>query len=119
MKTLKEKGVERMRDDGQLTAFVPVSESVAHMIKDWQAMPLHEMLNALAARTGGRVVFPNGNVWDSKDQQDRSPTDQERDRIGLETSDVMLPEKKRERDDGTVEPIEDKVPLWVQIAVEY
>jgi hypothetical protein len=117
--TLKEKGVERMRDDGRLTAFVPVSAPVAHMIKDWQEMPLREMLNALATRTDGRVVFPNGNIWDHGTEQERSPTARERDRIGLEQSEEMLPEKNREQDDGTVKHIEDKVPLWVQIAVDY
>ena len=117
--TLKEKGVERMRDDGQLTAFVPVSASVAHMIKDWQAMPLQEILNALATRTDGRVVFPNGNIWDHGTQQERSPNARERDHIGLEQSQEMLPEKNREQDDGTVKHIEDEVPLWVQIAVDY
>lgn len=117
--TLKEKGVERMRDDGQLTAFVPVSASVARKIKGWTEMPLDEMLNALASRGEGRVVFPNGNVWDHEARRERSPTAGERDRIGLEQSEELLPEKKRELDDGTLETIEEKVPLWVQIAVDY
>jgi hypothetical protein len=117
--TLKEKGVERMRNDGQLTAFVPVSANVAHAIKDWMEMPLEEMLNALAARTEGRVVFPNGNVWDHEERRERSPTARERERIGLEQSEEMLPEKKRELDDGTIVTIEEKVPLWVQTAVDY
>ena len=82
-------------------------------------MPLPEMLNALATRTDDRVVFPNGSIWDHKARELRSPTPRERDRIGLETSEEMLPEKKREREDGTVESIEGEVPLWVQIAVEY
>ena len=117
--TLKERGVERMRDDGQLTAFVPVSASVADKIKGWTEMPLHEMLNALAARSEGRVVFPNGNVWDHEERRERNPTVRERQRIGLEQSEEVLPEKKRELDDGTIVTIEEKVPLWVQIAVDY
>src|SRR6185369_8544852 len=62
--TLKTDGVMRMRRDGQLTAFVPVSTAVARQVKNWQHMPLDALLDALAQRapTPGRVVFPNGSV---------------------------------------------------------
>lgn len=117
--TLKEKGIERMRGDGKLMAFVPVSAPVADKIKGWTEMPLHEMLNALATHADGRVVFPNGAVWDHQERKEKTLDSQARERIGLEVSATMLPEKIRKRDNGTIEQIEDEVPLWVQIAVDY
>ena len=114
--TLKEKGIERMGNDGDLTAFVPVSINVARDIKGWCEMPLDEMLGALSDRTNGRVVLPNGKIWDRHDQRDRDPSADERKRIGLEVSDDRLPAKRK---DGIPNPIEDKVPLWVQVAIDY
>jgi len=53
--TLKDKGVERMtgRD---LVAFVPVDRPTARR-KNWNRMPLPGIIEALAARTGGRVAL--------------------------------------------------------------
>jgi len=118
--TLKEKGIERMRDDGQLTAFVPVSRFVAHQIKGWDEMPLQELLNALGQRTQGKVIFPNGSVWDHTNGEEHWPNEKERQHIGLEVSDFKLSEKRPEHViDPTGAQFEDKVPLWVQIAVSY
>jgi hypothetical protein len=108
--TLKEKGVERMTEEGTLTAFVPVSPAVAKNV-GWSEMPLKAMLDALAERTGGRVVLP-GDVWPpAKDETERQKA---RERIGVEVSPQMLAEKRSREDD---QKIEDPVPLWVQIAV--
>lgn len=113
--TLKALGVERMRDDGKLTAFVPVSKPVA-MTVGWDEMPLPELLDALAERSGGRVVFPDGNVWPP------APTAQARrraqTRIGVAVSSTKLPAKRRKGDRADT-VIEDEVPLWVQIAIDY
>ncbi|MEA2582909.1 MAG: hypothetical protein QOF33_994 [Thermomicrobiales bacterium] len=110
--TLKALGVERMRDDGTLTAFVPVSVEVARHLKDWCAMPLDVMLNALKERTGNRVVLPNGNVWPPVEDPDQLK--REYDRIGIEVSLATLEPKLK---DG--KPIEGAVPLWVQLSVDY
>jgi hypothetical protein len=76
-------------------------------------MPLKAMLDALAERTGGRVVLP-GDVWPpAKDETERQKA---RERIGIEVSPQMLAEKRSREDD---QKIEDSVPLWVQIAVGY
>jgi hypothetical protein len=108
--TLKTRGVERMTGEGPLTAFVPVSPAVAQTV-GWTEMPLKAILDALAKRTGGRVVLP-GDVWPpAKDEAERQAA---RDRIGVEVSEQMLPEKRGGEDDRK---IEDPVPLWVQIAV--
>jgi hypothetical protein len=112
--TLKAKGVERMRSDGTLTAFVPVSPAVAHRV-GWDEMPLTEILDALAARTNGRVVFPDGNVWPAVPEEETARVHR---RIGLSTSPTRLPAKVIAGDDGN-EQIEGEVPLWVQIAVPY
>jgi hypothetical protein len=110
--TLKEKGVERMTREGTLTAFVPVSAAVAQNV-GWTEMPLKTMLDALAERTGGRVVLPADSWPQPKDETERQRA---RERIGIEVSRQMLPEKRSREDDRK---IEDPVPLWVQIAVGY
>jgi hypothetical protein len=112
--TLKARGVERMPDDRPLTAFVPVSPVVARELKDWCRMPLDQLLDALAARTGNRVVLANGNVWPPID--DPAALTQERRRIGVEVSSATLPPKLRPKDR---QQIEGAVPLWVQIAIPY
>lgn len=110
--TLKAKGVERMRADGGLTAFVPVSPRVARDLKDWCLMPLDALLDALAQRTGGRVVLPNGNVWPpvAADQLAEA-----RARVSLTVSTALLPAMVRERDGAE---IEGAVPLWVELAID-
>ena len=115
--TLKAKGVERMRSDGELTAFVPVSPAVAHEV-GWKEMPLTEILNALATRTDGRVVFPDGNVWPPLQEEALAEA---RKRIGLTVSTQRLPAKivTRKDDDPRDAQIEGEVPIWVQMAVRY
>ncbi len=115
--TLKAKGVERMRTDGELIAFVPVSPAVAHEV-GWEEMPLTEVLDALSTRTNGRVVFPDGNVWPPLEEEALEETWK---RIGLEVSSLRLPAKvvNRKDDDPRDPRIEGEVPLWVQMAVEY
>ncbi|HUG16840.1 MAG TPA: MBL fold metallo-hydrolase [Thermomicrobiales bacterium] len=109
--TLKVKGVERLRQGPPLTAFVPVSPAVARQIKGWRHMPLDGMLNALAARSGNRVVLANGEVWP---QVPASALDEARRNIGVETSaPVMLPEIVR----SNGEVIQGATPLWLQIRV--
>ena len=103
-----------MRSDGTLTAFVPVSPAVAHRV-GWDEMPLTDILDALAARTNGRVIFPDGNVWPAVPEEEKARVQH---RIGLSVSPARLPAKVIEGDNGD-ERIEGEVPLWVQIAVPY
>ncbi len=110
--TLKERGVERMRDDGKLTAFVPVSPIVARDLKDWCQMPLDSILGALSQRTKGRVVLPTGNLWPPLTDGQLA---QEHKRFAIEVSTDMLPPKIRQRDQ---KQIEEAVPLWTQIAID-
>ncbi|HEY1335617.1 MAG TPA: hypothetical protein VGF31_15245, partial [Myxococcaceae bacterium] len=110
--TLKERGVERMRDDRGLTAFVPVSPIVAREVKDWCQMPLDAILDALSRRTGGRVVLPGGNVWPPVADSELART---RSQLGMEVSTETLPPKVRQRDK---KELEGAVPLWVQIAID-
>lgn len=107
--TLKAKGVERMRTDARLTAFVPVSQAVAHEVKGWGRMPLKPMLNALAERALGRVVLPNGQIWPAE-----QPSTSSQAAIGLRFSDHELPSIKS---DGQV--LESGTKLWVEIAIPY
>ena len=111
--TLKAKGVERMREDGELTAFVPVSPRVARDLKDWCRMPLDTLLNALSERARGRVVLPNGNVWPPVEEAEVAAA---RKTIGLAVAPTTLPPKVRSRDGAEVEG---PVPLWVQIAIKF
>jgi hypothetical protein len=112
--TLKARGVERMRAGKTLTAFVPTSPAVARIIKNWCHMPLDVLLNALAERTNNRVVLANGNVWPPID--DPAKLAAARQEIGVTVSETLLPEKLRASDR---QQIEDKVPLWVQMAIPY
>jgi len=113
--TLKRLGVERMPSDTSLTAFVPVSSVVAREIKNWTEMPLESLLDALAQRSGGRVVFPNGNLWPSADE---ASLPSERERIGLTVSEKTLPAKRRVAGGRSVE-LEPPVPLWVETTIAY
>ena len=113
--TLKRKGLERMPNDASLISFVPVSTPVAREIKDWSEMPLDSLLDALSIRSGGRVVFPNGNVWPNV-MDDRLV--QERERIGLSISDEMLPPKELKGTSG-LPFLEDEVPLWVEVDIAF
>jgi hypothetical protein len=115
--TLKKLGIERMRDDKNLTAFVPVSHPVADKVKGWSEMPLIEMLGPLSLRAYGKVAFPNGNVWPNLDE---TQLDQERARIGVAISDKTLPPKiRRNKETGDDEKLEDAVPLWIQVGIDY
>jgi hypothetical protein len=114
--TLKERGVERMRTDGKLTAFVPVSAPVAQ-IADWDKMPLKNLMDALSERTGGRVVLSNGTVWPLPLAQ-KEENAAARKRINVRASRKQLKEKCISGDCAERQ-IEDKVPLWVQITVGY
>lgn len=109
--TLKTLGVERMRPDGNFTAFVPVSPKVAREIMSWCAMPLDSLLTALSQRSHGRVVLPNGNVWPLAREEEVAKV---RDRLGLTVSSEQLAPLVR---DG--KEIEGAVPLWVQVAIDY
>jgi len=114
--TLKARGVERMRDDGSLAAFVPVSAAVAQQIKGWTEMPLAEMLDALDERCGGAVVLANGELWKT---DGGARAERVRDRLELATSEEELPAMVRSLRDGGEVEIEGAVPLWVQAAVGY
>jgi hypothetical protein len=106
--TPKAIGVERMRDDGKFTAFVPVSEAMAQQRK-WANLPDGDVLDALSARSGSRVVFPDGRVRGSPNGSVAA-----RRRLGLEVS----PQQFRRVPDAQEERVADD-PLWVQIAIEY
>jgi hypothetical protein len=120
--TLKAKGLERMTRRKELTAMVPVSIPVAHEIKDWRRMPFTPMLDDLAQRTEGRVIFPNpGPAAFSSGQGQTTPTyppgptPTQAAQLGLKRSKVLL---------GAVVSkskgqIESTVPLWTQIAIQY
>jgi hypothetical protein len=110
--TLKANGVERMRDDGKLTAFVPVSAAVAKNV-GWDEMPLAAMLDALSARTRGRVVLPNADVWP---QQPGGAPGKATDLSGVTVSIGTLEAKPSGNDPAG---LEGEVPLWVQVAVPY
>jgi len=112
--TLKERGVERMRDDQTLTAFVPVSEAVAGNI-GWKRMPLPEMLNALTARAPGRVVFPDGSIWPLKPAQAREMLGAHH-APEFRVAPTTLQAKHRS---STGELLEGPVPLWVEVAINY
>lgn len=111
--TLKANGVERMRDDRTMTAFVPVSPIVARELKDWCQMPLDVLLDALSERTGGRVVLATGDIWPTVGPEQ---LEQARAEIGVTVSSTMLPPKVRRRDG---KEIEGAVPLWTQTAISY
>ncbi|MCC6792013.1 MAG: MBL fold metallo-hydrolase [Thermomicrobiales bacterium] len=113
--TLKAKGVERMGLEGELTAFVPVSVPVAHEVKNWRKMPLPAILDDLTKRGGGRVVLPDGTIWQIEGSRSRPRT---LDEIKVTKSDVPLPPKFRERDGQRV-LLENEVPLWVQLEVAH
>lgn len=106
--TLKAGGVERMRTDAQLTAFVPVSVPIAHKIKRWGQMPLTTLLDALAERAVGRVVLPNGQIWPAQ-AAPHGHND-----IGLLLADATLPVVIKDE-----QTIENEVPLWIQISLAY
>jgi hypothetical protein len=76
------------------------------------------MLDALSARTDGRVVFPNGNVWPPLEEEALEEAWQ---RIGLTVSTRRLPAKivSRKEEDPRDARVEGEVPLWVQMAVKY
>jgi hypothetical protein len=108
--TLKAKGVERMPEEN-LTAFVPVSATVAHKVKGWGRMPLETLLNALAERAAGRVVLPNGQIWPAQPGPASAAGHAQ---IGLKLADEKLPAVLK---DG--ETIEEETPLWVEIGISY
>jgi hypothetical protein len=112
--TLKAKGVERMRADGTLTAFVPVSLPVARQIKGWDRIPLDDLLDALDARADERVVLPDGSVWPLTADESAAA----RGRLGVSMATERLPAKVRTRD-GVAEQIEAETPLWVQIGISW
>jgi hypothetical protein len=108
--TLKAKGVERMPEQG-LTAFVPVSETIAHEFKGWGRMPLEELLDALAARAVGRVVLPNGQIWPAEP----GPASMAgHPGIGLRLAEETMPAVLK---DGV--RVEGETPLWVEISISY
>jgi hypothetical protein len=111
--TLKARGVERMRADQKLTAFVPVSVPMARMIKDWCDLPLDALLDALAERTGRRVVLADGTLWPEVPPHQLARA---RARIGVEVSETLLPPKVRLKDG---KEIEGAVPLWTQIGISF
>jgi hypothetical protein len=54
--TLREKGLEMMISP-DLLAMLPVDEGVAHNIKHWMKMPFKPLLDQLAKKTGGHVLW--------------------------------------------------------------
>ncbi len=113
--TLKRQGLERMPGDASVTAFVPVSIPVAHEIKHWTEMPLESMMDALAQRTGGKVVLPDGTLWPKSDTTELAEALKA---IGVSVSSEKLPAKTRVRQGRNIE-LEPPVPLWVELATEY
>ena len=109
--TLRAKGLERMRDDGTLTAFVPVSTPVARQLKHWAQMPLDALLEAMSTRTRHRVVLPNGTTWAIGGAAGPAPVSGP---DWLEVAPTTLPEV-RDRNNTQVEA---KVPLWVQVSID-
>jgi hypothetical protein len=113
--TLKHLGLEKMPADGSMTAFVPVSMVVAHEYKNWDGIPLESLLDALSQRCGGKVLFPDGNVWPLATGE---RLEAERQRIGVTISQESLPAKRRRTDDGEI-TLEPPVPLWSELEVEF
>lgn len=113
--TLQAQGVERMGDGERLTAFVPVSVPVAREIKGWDRIPLDELLDALAARGGRRVLLPDGNLRPPVPDDELAD---EQARLGVTVSPAQLPPKVSNQD-GVMIEIEGAVPLWVQIAIDW
>ena len=102
--TLKAKGLERMRDDGKLTAFVPVSTPVAHQLKHWEHMPLEALIASMSTRTKGRVVLPNGTIVGAAGQP-------------LPSWLTVAPSKLPAVTDRNEKIIDDEVPLWVETTI--
>lgn len=105
--TLKAKGLERMPAHGELTAFVPVSPYVARAIKGWCEMPLDVLMDALAERTGGKVVLSVGNVWPPLEG---AALAKKLDAIGVELADDRF-------DENRIPELNN--PLWAQIAIPF
>lgn len=112
--TLKALGVERMRQGGPLTTFVPVSPGVARQIKGWAHMPLDSMLTALAERAGTPVVLANGDLWPAPLEDSLAASHA---RLALTTAPPSqdLPAITRTRDGLTVQP---QSPLWIQTTIQ-
>lgn len=114
--TLKERGVERMGRKGKLTAFVPSSAIVARTIMGWCHMPLRPLMEALHEKTGGRVVFPNGNVWPLPTTDAEIRRARRTARVTVSQVELPAVEKKV---NGVMEEIEGTVRLWVQVGIGY
>jgi hypothetical protein len=110
--TLKARGVERMRKDGTLTSFVPVSPIVARQVMDWCHMPLDTLLDTLSQREVGQVVLPNGEIW--RPQAGGPAPAAPAAPVGVQVSADKLPAMVR---DGV--ELQGEIPLWVQIAIPY
>lgn len=106
--TPKAKGVERLRSDGTLTAFVPVSMDAAKR-KGWPNMPNPDVLDALSALSGSRVVLATGSIWGSDDASAAARPD------WLEVS----PEHFPATDDTGALTDSEGDPLWVEVAIAY
>jgi hypothetical protein len=109
--TLREGGLEEMAQEGDLVAFVPVSEPVAHEIKGWRKMPLKDLMERLAVLCRGRVVRPEAALPEAPPPTaDAALWRSFNDRLRI--ADTELPEKRKQ---GVV--IEPPVPLFVQYAI--
>jgi hypothetical protein len=108
--TPKELGLDRLSTDGALTAFVPANRPLEEGAERWPDLPQPEVMNALSAGTGGRVVLSDGTVWPGADLMPDALQ-----RIGIDWSETTLPEE-RDRDDQLI--IAER-PLWVQMPIAY
>lgn len=108
--TPKELGLDRLSTDGALTAFVPASRPLEEGVERWPNLPQHEVMDALNAGTGGRVVLSDGTVWPGA-----RPTADALRRLGLTWSKTMLAEERNQEDQIIIA----ERPLWVQMAIPY
>ncbi|MBC8142187.1 MAG: hypothetical protein H7Y38_12185 [Armatimonadetes bacterium] len=106
--TLQAQGIDRMATkSGELTAFLPVSYPIAHLVWRWCEMPFEPICDALMERPKGRVFTPLGLL--SKTPGSVVQNDHL-------LSALKLPAKVR-ASDKTV--LEGETPLWVQVSLPY
>ncbi len=112
--TVREGGLESMAKGGDLVAFVPVSEPVAHEIKHWDEMPLPSLMDRLHQLCDGRVLRPAPAPCLVPEVPNKRWTEF---LARVQVAGSLLPAKQRRRPDGSMEELEPEVPLFVQYGV--